>query len=174
MEGGYAGIEDDFPAQQEVMAPRRGSTFMANPMATSGRDGGDLPVAVPTDALRAFQAAHAAELAKKEELEESNVASKKAGAEKELDHFYEERTDKRMQRAATNREHEANEAASRATIDVTAADGNPYERVLSMIDTQMPSPAKRCEASTPMADLSRMRGLLIQLKNDPPSSFLSK
>ena len=129
-----------------------------NPMTSTPGAG----AAAPSDALTAFEATWAREIEEKAEAEASAVAQKKAKAEEELDKFYDERTDKKAQRAATNREHEQAQVADTERLARESSSGNPFARIVALVDTQV------SEKASEGPDVSRMRALLIQLKNDPP------
>ena len=165
---GYDGLADHYPeAASDGLgdaATGREHSAWQNPMDTSSAPGMPAPA---SDALTAFEATWSREIAEKAETEAAAVAQKKASAETELDKFYDERTDKKAQRAATNREHESAQIADTERLARESSAGNPFARIVALVDTQVG------EKASEGPDMSRMRTLLIQLKNDPPSTATS-
>ena len=146
---GFDGAADHYPrrrttgsaTQRRARCTRRGGN---DQHAGRGRGRAD-------DALTAFEATWAREIEEKAEAEASAVAQKKAKAEEELDKFYDERTDKKAQRAATNREHEQAQVADTERLARESSSGNPFARIVALVDTQV------SEKASEGPDVSRMR-----------------
>lgn len=102
------------------------------------------------DKLAEFEREFAAKLLAKEEHESQVLAERKAAAERELDVFYDELTDKKAQKQAQNRERE--EVLKSQFVNESE---NPFERVVSLIG-QNEAP-----------ELQLMHSLLIRLKQNP-------
>jgi hypothetical protein len=79
-------------------------------------------------------------------------------AEAELEQHYTSLTDAHAIRAAANREHEA-DCVSTLEAQMEVSKGNPWDRVLSMVDLNQKSVDEG-------PDKARMRGLLLRLKAD--------
>lgn len=120
-----------------------------DPFAAAG------PAPTGHDQLDAAEAAFAEAVAAKAEAERALTEERKEQAERDLDSFYDELTDKKAMKQATNREREE---ALAAAADTDTAAANPFARVVSLINT---------DAAADGADLSVMRSLLVRLKNDP-------
>ncbi|KAF0730707.1 hypothetical protein AaE_009300 [Aphanomyces astaci] len=122
----------------------------------------------------------AAEVEAKREEEERLIREVKSKAEEELDKYYGDRTDKLAHRAATNREVEDEKKKSQELL-VEMASEKPWNRVTDLVDTNVaPKPkvegaantyvcmtrgGKKDAAADDFFDTSRMRSLLLQLKN---------
>ncbi|KAJ8614263.1 hypothetical protein CTAYLR_001127 [Chrysophaeum taylorii] len=97
--------------------------------------------------LAEFERQFAASLAAKEEHEQKTLAEKKAAAERDLDIFYDQLTDKKAQKQAQNREHEEVLRNQFEHCD------NPFERVMQLIGHGAVAP-----------DMQIMHSLLVRLK----------
>lgn len=101
-----------------------------------------------------------AEIAEREEKEREVLASNLAEAKAALENFETEREVKVRAAMQTNREKE------QVLMEQLAAEGeseNPWERIVSLVDLQ-------ASTSDENFDVSRMRQVFIQLKNNPPTA----
>lgn len=85
----------------------------------------------------------------------------KAEAQKELATFNEQRLKKIAAKRAANKEEES---AFAAKIREAEESHNPWERTVSLVDIN------NTEESEDRSDVSRLRSLLIQLKNAPQAT----
>ncbi|RHY15160.1 hypothetical protein DYB36_005209 [Aphanomyces astaci] len=126
--------------------------------------------------LNEFEAKMAAEVEAKREEEERLIREVKSKAEEELDKYYGDRTDKLAHRAATNRYVYCLEDEKKKSQEllVEMASEKPWNRVTDLVDTNVaPKPkvegaantGKKDAAADDFFDTSRMRSLLLQLKN---------
>ncbi|RHY92968.1 hypothetical protein DYB37_005242 [Aphanomyces astaci] len=126
--------------------------------------------------LNEFEAKMAAEVEAKREEEERLIREVKSKAEEELDKYYGDRTDKLAHRAATNRYVYCLEDEKKKSQEllVEMASEKPWNRVTDLVDTNVaPKPkvegaantGKKDAAADDLFDTSRMRSLLLQLKN---------
>ena len=106
------------------------------------------------EAQRAFEAKVAERAAKEEAL----TKERKDKAERDLDTFYDQNTDKKAQKQASNRDHD-DELKAMLERPVPA---NPFEKVVELIGG--------AQADVDNEDTSIMRRLLVRLKNDPKRS----
>ena len=83
---------------------------------------------------------------------------RKDKAERDLDTFYDQNTDKKAQKQASNRDHD-DELKAMLERPVPA---NPFEKVVELIGG--------AQADVDNEDTSIMRRLLVRLKNDPKRS----
>ncbi|ETV95431.1 hypothetical protein H310_11301 [Aphanomyces invadans] len=121
-------------------------------------------------ALNEFEAKLAAEVEAKRVEEERLIRDVRSKAEEELDKYYGDRTDKLAHRAATNRELEEEKKKSQELLAEMASE-KPWNRVTDLVDTNVAVKPKTDAGAGPkdagddMFDTSRMRSLLLQLKN---------
>mmetsp|Transcript_11368 Transcript_11368/g.15550 ORF Transcript_11368/g.15550 Transcript_11368/m.15550 type:complete len:135 (+) Transcript_11368:102-506(+) len=95
----------------------------------------------------------------REEQEASKLAENKERAKEALENFEAERQTKLRESMQNNRE------AEQLLMEQLASDiesENPWDRIVSLVDLQT-------GMSDETLDVSRMRQVLIQLKNSPPS-----
>merc|ERR1719388_440017 len=92
--------------------------------------------------------------------EEMDKKGRREKAKEDIAAWYEERKTNNAKKAKTNREEEATLEAARAEAMKPGA--NPWERIVDLIDTN-------AQAGDSFRDTSRMRTLLISLKNNPPA-----
>jgi uncharacterized protein (UPF0548 family) len=119
-------------------------------------DFGSIPDSEPEDALTVFNREWQAKLEEKKAAEVTAEATVKEKAAEELANWHKQRETKLTAKKETNRSEEA------VVVEGLAADiegAAPWERVMKLIDTNT-------EASDAKADVSRMKKLFIQLKND--------
>ena len=139
----------DEPGRQEVRRGRRPRPGVA----ASARY--DLPkwlaYGFDADKLEAKVAERAAK-------EEALTKERKDKAERDLDTFYDQNTDKKAQKQASNRDHD-DELKAMLERPVPA---NPFEKVVELIGG--------AQADVDNEDTSIMRRLLVRLKNDPKRS----
>ena len=161
--------EDPFAAA-DAAAPAQEDAFGADPMAAPvqpedpfGAVEEETPAADPflaadagpqADAQRAFEAKVAERAAKEQAL----TKERKDKAERDLDTFYDQNTDKKAQKQASNRDHD-DELKAMLARPVPA---NPFEKVVELIGG--------AQADVDNEDTSIMRRLLVRLKNDPKRS----
>lgn len=120
--------------------------------------------------LEEFEMEQAQRIAEKQQKEDTMVKDVKKRAEESLDKYYGERTDRLAHRAATNREQEEEKIKTQALLKEKAEE-QPWTRVLDLVDiNQNVSKSKKktteeTKTGNEPADLSRMRSILVQLKN---------
>ena len=163
--------EDPFAAADAAAPPAQEDAFGADPLAAAPVQQDDPfgavdppePPADPflaadagpqADAQRAFEAKVAERAAKEEAL----TKERKDKAERDLDTFYDQNTDKKAQKQASNRDHD-DELKALLARPVPA---NPFEKVVELIGG--------AQADVDNEDTSIMRRLLVRLKNDPKRS----
>mmetsp|Transcript_1422 Transcript_1422/g.4252 ORF Transcript_1422/g.4252 Transcript_1422/m.4252 type:complete len:130 (-) Transcript_1422:202-591(-) len=105
--------------------------------------------------LAEWERQFAEQLAAKEAQEQKSLEEKKAAAERDLDLFYDELTDKKAQKQAQNREHEELLRSQYSTETLE----NPFERVLQLIG--------QSSGSVPQ-EMQIMHSLLVRLKQQAP------
>ncbi|KAM9982076.1 hypothetical protein ACTFIY_004383 [Dictyostelium cf. discoideum] len=128
----------------------------------SGFDGdlssvdGDMKPKETAPAMREYLEKHEKEMQEKKKKSEEKRQKKIAEAKQSLDNFYSEREAKKKTALKNNRDHNK-------SLEIDSTSGNTthtWESVVSMIDLQAkPNPANK--------DTSRMREILIRLKNQP-------
>jgi len=119
-------------------------------------DFGSIPDSEPEDALSVFNKEWQTKLEEKKAVEVTEEEAVKAKAEEELANWHKQRETKLTAKKETNRTEEAVVLEGLASdIDGTT----PWDRVMKLIDANT-------EASDARADVSRMKKLFIQLKND--------
>ncbi|OQS02296.1 hypothetical protein THRCLA_05318 [Thraustotheca clavata] len=127
--------------------------------------------------LDEFEQKQAAEIEEKRIKEEELIRAVRAKAEEDLDKYYGDRTDKLAHRAATNREHEDEKKKMQATLEAMAVE-QPWNRVTDLVDTNLTVKPKSTEEKkkddVDLFDTSRMRSLLVQLKNTGGPEVLPK
>jgi len=111
-------------------------------------------------ALREWEEKHERELEEIMRKEETDKKERRAKATQDIAALYEERKTNNAKKAKANREEEATLEAARAEAMKPGA--NPWERIVDLIDTN-------AQAGDSCKDTSRMRTLLISLKNSPPA-----
>eukprot|EP00746_Dinoflagellata_sp_MGD_P085723 gnl/MRDRNA2_/MRDRNA2_33918_c0_seq1.p2 gnl/MRDRNA2_/MRDRNA2_33918_c0~~gnl/MRDRNA2_/MRDRNA2_33918_c0_seq1.p2 ORF type:complete len:214 (-),score=68.72 gnl/MRDRNA2_/MRDRNA2_33918_c0_seq1:252-893(-) len=110
-------------------------------------------------ALREWEEKHERELEEIMRKEESDKKQRREKAKEDIAAWYDERKTNNTKKAKSNREEEATLEAARAEAMKPGA--NPWERIVDLIDTN-------AQAGDSFRDTSRMRTLLISLKNSPP------
>ena len=161
---------DPFAAAADAAAPAQADAFGADPMAAPVQQedpfGAVDPPEPPADPFLAADASPAAELqrafeakvAERAAKEEALTKERKDKAERDLDTFYDQNTDKKAQKQASNRDHD-DELKALLARPVPA---NPFEKVVELIGG--------AQADVDNEDTSIMRRLLVRLKNDPKRS----
>ncbi|EQC38961.1 hypothetical protein SDRG_03916 [Saprolegnia diclina VS20] len=119
--------------------------------------------------LDEFEQKQAAEVEEKRVKEEALIKEVRAKAEEDLDKYYGDRTDKLAHRAATNREHEEQKKQTQAAL-AAASSEQPWNRVTDLVDMSAPAKIKtdaekKKKDDVDLLDTTRMRSLLVQLKN---------
>lgn len=94
----------------------------------------------------------------REESEARKVA--KAAAEKELDEFFNSKTDERARRQASNREKNAEDLLLIESRHESST-GNPWDSIASMVNLRQDAPGDG------RSTVDRARKVIIALKNDP-------
>ena len=157
-------------AAADAAAPAQEDAFGADPMAAPVQQedpfGAVDPPEPPADPFLAADASPAAELQRAFEAKVAERAAKeealtkecKDKAERDLDTFYDQNTDKKAQKQASNRDHD-DELKALLARPVPA---NPFEKVVELIGG--------AQADVDNEDTSIMRRLLVRLKNDPKRS----
>ncbi|OQR84125.1 hypothetical protein ACHHYP_13870 [Achlya hypogyna] len=116
-----------------------------------------------------FEQKQAAEIEEKRVKEEELIKEVRAKAEEDLDKYYGDRTDKLAHRAATNRALEEEKKQTQTALQAASAE-QPWNRVTDLVDTNAPvkiktDAEKKRKDDVDLYDTSRMRSLLVQLKN---------
>merc|ERR1719428_2099726 len=112
-------------------------------------------------ALREWEEKHERELEEIMRKEEMDKKGRREKAKEDIAAWYEERKTNNAKKAKSNREEEATLEAARAEQMKPGA--NPWERIVDLIDTNA-----QANVADGVKDTSRMRTLLISLKNNPP------
>jgi len=105
------------------------------------------------DMMSEYEREFEEKIQEKQRKEEECLSERKAAAERDLDVFYDQLTDKKAQRQAQNREHEE---ILKNEIENANNQENPFERVMNLIDSQAVS-----------TEMQIMHSLLIRLKQQP-------
>ncbi|GAM28693.1 hypothetical protein SAMD00019534_118690 [Acytostelium subglobosum LB1] len=135
-------------------------------------------VEVPA-AVREFNEKHDKALAEKKRVSDEKRRKKLEDAQKSLDNFYAERESKKKTALKNNRDH--NKTLENDNIAASAGKDDSWEAVVSMIDlTAKPTSASSAAAGSssssekkdknvppPSKDTTRMREVLLRLKNKP-------
>jgi len=157
--GAAAPAQDDFaaaaPAEPEpamVAAPEP----MAAPAAMA------MPEIPESNKLTEWEAAWAVELAAKDAEGQSVTAAAIEKATADLEQFNLEREKTKESKQEKNR---TLEAAMQEQMEADLESANPFERVVKLVDIE----AKQ-DKSSGASDLSRMRSVFVQLKNEPLTS----
>jgi len=111
------------------------------------------------DGLAALTAQFERDVAERAAKELALTEERKTTAERDLDTFYDELTDKKAHQQASNREREEEDRARASAA--AAGPANPFERVVELIG------GAAADAAEGTRDLEVMRSLLVRLKNDP-------
>lgn len=173
--GGYAPpIDASFDAPLETPAP-----VMQSPGGMAAFGGANDPfsgVPVKDDsygmnmgssipeptALREWEEKHERELEETMRKEEADKKEKRASATKEIDQWYAEHKGNIEKKKSANRVEE--EMLEKARAEAMLPGANPWERIVTLIDTNAQAGVEGVK------DTARMRSLLISLKNNPPAS----
>ena len=124
--------------------------------------------------LEAWKKAFEAKMKAKDEANKEKRQAMREKAEEQLEEHYAQRTNSNANRFSTNREHEQ-EMLKGIQEDIDAAEGNPWQRIVSLIDKQVEvDKEKGKEKEKEGADLTRMRNLLIQLKSSSNPGFFQQ
>merc|ERR1719158_445464 len=95
--------------------------------------------------------------------EEMDKKERRAKAKADIDEWYAERKANNDKKAKANREEE--ETLEKARAEAMRPGANPWERIVDLIDTNA-----QANIAEGVKDTSRMRTLLISLKNNPPAT----
>merc|ERR1711871_1379176 len=126
---------------------------MPEPAATQ-----DIPDVPEVNKLTEWEAAWNVELEQKNAEAEALVATNRSRAKEELEQFNVEREKSKEAKQEKNR---ALEATMQEQMDADLDSANGWERVVKLIDCDNKS------EKDGRSDLSRMRSILVQLKNEP-------
>jgi len=142
---------DDFFSAQEV--PQSKASYESSPITNGEQKRETAP------AMKEYLEKHEKELKEKKRVSEEKRAKKIEEAKKSLENFYSERETKKKTALKNNREHNKTLEEEGQTLSTD----HSWESVVNMIDLQAkPNPANK--------DTSRMREILIRLKNSPSST----
>mmetsp|Transcript_123652 Transcript_123652/g.385014 ORF Transcript_123652/g.385014 Transcript_123652/m.385014 type:complete len:117 (-) Transcript_123652:109-459(-) len=108
--------------------------------------------------LRIWEEKHERELEQSADKEQSDRRARRQAADDELQRWHQERGEEVQKRRTSKRAEE--QAASELQMDAAEKVGNPWERVVDLINTS-------ARVSDESRDTSRMAALLIHLKNTP-------
>ncbi|KAF2071738.1 hypothetical protein CYY_006943 [Polysphondylium violaceum] len=143
---------DDFFSAQTV--PQSSNSYESSPMTNNGEQKRET-----APAMKEYLEKHEKELKEKKRVSEEKRAKKIEEAKKSLENFYSEREAKKKTALKNNREHNKTLEEEGQTLSTD----HSWESVVNMIDLQAkPNPTNK--------DTSRMREILIRLKNSPSSS----
>ena len=132
-----------------------------NPKSGGRKSGGTTPGGEKSTCaicFSPFEGRKKAKVAERAAKEEALTKERKDKAERDLDTFYDQNTDKKAQKQASNRDHD-DELKAMLERPVPA---NPFEKVVELIGG--------AQADVDNEDTSIMRRLLVRLKNDPKRS----
>ncbi|KAG5176117.1 clathrin light chain-domain-containing protein [Tribonema minus] len=115
------------------------------------------PEEVADNALTRFMGEWEAKLKEKAQAEEAAKQQALQAARGDHDKFFAERELKKETRMNSNR---TQEQVFLEQLESDLESENPWERIVSLVDTQ-------AEPSGPFKDTSRIKTMIIQLKNDP-------
>eukprot|EP01133_Synstelium_polycarpum_P011006 gene11006-12827_t len=123
-----------------------------------------------SSAMKEFQDKHEKDLKEKQRVSEEKRQKKIDDAKKSLENFYAERETKKKTALKNNRDH--NKTLESDSIAASSGKDDSWEAVVSMIDITTKSAssssstsADKTAATVPAKDTSRMREVLIRLKN---------
>jgi hypothetical protein len=144
-------------------APQLQKTTSSDQGSKPPQKAGSVTGSVSVDPLqdnpqKKFERKWQSDLADKDSKAAAKRAEMKAAAQKELAQWYESKRSGSVSKAKTNR---AREAEFLAAINDALAAENPWERIMALVDVS------NTEKEEGKKDLSRLKGLLIQLKNSP-------
>jgi len=145
----YGNLEDE----QEFVQPSTDVPAMDSQPAVAAADVQDDDDA----ALKAFERKFQAEVGEKDAKSQAQRAEMKEAAKKELDGFLAEKKVKNAAKLKLNREEE--QEFMNSINDALTAE-NPWERIYTLVDVA----SKPSEDKT---DVTRLKNILIQLKNAP-------
>merc|ERR1719428_2679922 len=135
--------------------------FSGVPVPSDDSFSGGMGMQIPEmTALREWEEKHERELEEVMRKEEMDKKQRRTKASEDIAAWYEERKTNNAKKAKANREEEAMSEQARAEAMKPGA--NPWERIVDLIDTN-------AQAGDAFRDTSRMRTLLISLKNNPPA-----
>jgi len=167
--GEPAGMAMAAPAPVPVQSPSGMAAFNQadDPFSGVPVKSGDDPysgsVIPEMTALREWEDKHERELEETMRKEEMDKKERRAKAKAEIDEWYAEKKTNHDKKAKSNREEEA--TLTKAREDAMKPGANPWERIVDLIDTNA-----QANTTGDVKDTSRMRTLLISLKNNPPAT----
>jgi len=151
------------PAAPAETTPMGGMDAFAS-MAPAAAGGSD-PTPSGNEAVKAWEAEMETKIEGKAKLEFEEKKKKRDAATKELNDFHKQTKEDISKNKKKNRADEAQWIKQRDAALQTGA--NPWERVVTLIEGADREAPKKGEESETVIDTTRMKQLLVNLKNKP-------